>query len=97
MAEPVGGCGVDPVDPVLEGAVDRGDRLLVVLGAPAELPATAADRPGAEADPGDLESGAAKLGGLQLRRLHSFSSVADRWRSHASVRPRALRVNATSS
>jgi hypothetical protein len=36
--------------------VDRGDRLVILLWTPAELPAPAADRPCAEADAGDLQA-----------------------------------------
>ena len=53
VAQPVHRRGVDPVDPPLDGVPDRGDRLLVVLRAPAEGPAAAADGPRAEADGGD--------------------------------------------
>src|SRR5205085_11882571 len=62
VAEAVLGGGVDPVDAELERAVDGGDRLVVVLLAPAPVVLRAADRPGAEADAADLEAGAAKLG-----------------------------------
>src|SRR5579864_6236639 len=48
VAEAVGGGRVDPVDALFEGVVNRGDRLLILLGPPAELPASAADRPGTE-------------------------------------------------
>ena len=46
----------DPVDAELDRVSDRRDRLLVVLRPPAELPAAAADRPGAEAHTRDLEA-----------------------------------------
>ena len=48
---------VDPVHPELERVVDRRDRVLVVLRSPAPVVATAPDRPGSEADAGDLEAG----------------------------------------
>jgi hypothetical protein len=73
VAEAVGGGGVDPVDAELERAVDRLDRLLVILRAPAELPATAADRPGAEANAGDLQTGVPQLSRLEPCLLHDFS------------------------
>ena len=60
-AEPVPGRGVDPVDAEVERPVDRRDGLLVVLRSPAEFPSAAADRPGAEADPGDLHAGRARV------------------------------------
>jgi hypothetical protein len=44
VAEPVDGGGVYPVYAVLYRVVDRGDGVLVVLGAPAAEPAGAADR-----------------------------------------------------
>ena len=74
VAEAVGGRGVDPVDPELERALDRLDRLHVLLGAPAELPAAAPDRPGAEPHARDLEARAPKLSRLELCRLHDSSS-----------------------
>ena len=55
MAEAVDGGGVDPVDAQFECGVDGGDRILVILAAPAELPVTAAERPRAEADGGDVQ------------------------------------------
>jgi hypothetical protein len=70
MSEPVRGRGVDPVHAQLERPVDRGERLLVVLRAPGELPATAADGPRAEADAGDVQAGGAELRGLECRLLH---------------------------
>src|SRR5439155_12719572 len=69
-AEAVGSGGVDPVDAQLERPVDRRDRLLVLLRAPAELPAAAADSPRAEADAGDLETGMAQLRCRELCLLH---------------------------
>jgi hypothetical protein len=64
VTEAIGGGGVDPVDAQFEGVMNRGDRLVVFLGLPAELPASTADRPGAEADAGDLKAGVAELGRL---------------------------------
>ena len=49
---------VDPVDAELERMVNRCDRVLVVLRAPAPVVACASERPGAEADAADLEAGA---------------------------------------
>src|SRR5581483_8210820 len=72
--EAVGGGGVDPVDAVLERVVDRGDRLLVVLRSPAELPAAATDRPRAEPDAGDLKAGIAELGRFECCLVHGCSS-----------------------
>ena len=67
VAEAVLGRGVDPVHAELERAVDRRDRVLVLLRAPAPFEAAAADRPGAEADTRDLHPGRA-----ELRRLERF-------------------------
>ena len=61
VAEAVLGRGVDPVHAELERAVDRRDRLLVLLRAPAPFEAAAADRPGAEADTRDLHPGRTEL------------------------------------
>ena len=55
MAESVGGGGVNPVDAQIEGAMDGFDGEGVVLGPPAEGPAAAADRPGAEADLSEIK------------------------------------------
>src|SRR5262249_59016348 len=60
VAEPVCAGGVDPVDAMLERTVDRSDRLLVVLRAPALDPAAPADRPRAEPDRRELEAGCAE-------------------------------------
>src|SRR5207237_2012050 len=46
VAESVDGCGVNPVDAVVQRFPDRGHRVVVVLAAPGELPARAADGPG---------------------------------------------------
>src|SRR5437868_5958320 len=61
VTEAVGGGSVDPVHAEFERPMDGGDRLLVLLGAPAELPTAAADGPGAEPDAGYLEAGLAEL------------------------------------
>jgi len=55
MAETVDGGGVDPVDAVVEGGVDGGDGLVVILWAPGELPAAAAHGPGADSDGSEFE------------------------------------------
>ena len=75
VAEAVGGGGVDPVDAELERAVDRGDRVVVLLWSPAELPPAAPDRPGAEADGGDLEAGRPQLTGVEPRLLQLRSPL----------------------
>ena len=50
VAEAVDSGSVDPVHAQFKGAVDRGDRVVVVLCSPRELPARAADGPGSIAD-----------------------------------------------
>jgi hypothetical protein len=65
-AEAVSGGGIDPVDSLLERTVDRGDRLLIVLRAPAELPTPAADRPRAEPEARYLHAGVPELCGREL-------------------------------
>ena len=52
-----------------------GDRLVVVLRSPPELPPAAPDRPGAEADPGDLQAGGTELSRPQRPRHHSLPVV----------------------
>ena len=73
MPEPVDGGGVDPVDAALDRMADGGDRLLVVLAAPADRPVAAADGPGAEPDRRDVHVGAAepplRQRGLAGRRI----------------------------
>src|SRR5207244_11249546 len=55
----------EPVDPTPEGATHGGERSRIVLRARAERPATAADRPRAEADGRDIESARAERTGRQ--------------------------------
>ena len=50
VAEAVDGCGVDPVDAEIDGAVDGCDRVGVVLRSPCEGPVSATDGPCSEAD-----------------------------------------------
>src|ERR1700719_2169559 len=50
MAHSVNGRGVDPVNAQFERAMNRGNRLLVVLLAPTEFPTRAADGPCAKAN-----------------------------------------------
>src|SRR5207249_7050522 len=71
MAETVHRRGIDPVDAQLEGATHRGERIGVVLRAPPERPAAAADRPRAEADGRDVESARAEGTGWQRHRNNS--------------------------
>ncbi len=70
VTEAVLGGRVDPVDAELEGVVDRSDRIVVVLCAPAPVVGRASERPGAEADAGDLEPGCSEFSGLDLCVLH---------------------------
>ena len=53
VPEAVDGRGVHPVDPGLDRVPDGGHGVVVFLVSPGEGPASAADRPGAEAGPGD--------------------------------------------
>src|SRR5207253_6929763 len=55
MAQAIDGGGVDPVDAVVQRFADRRDGVTVVLAAPGELPAAAADGPGPETDRGNHE------------------------------------------
>src|SRR5439155_10122872 len=50
MAHSVNGRSVDPVYTKLERAMNRGDRLRVILLAPTKFPTRAANSPGAKAD-----------------------------------------------
>src|ERR1700724_3059443 len=74
----VNGCGVDPVNAQLERAMNRGDRLFVVLLAPTEFPTRAADRPGSEPYRRNRQVGITEL--LRLRidffefRFHVLSA-----------------------
>jgi hypothetical protein len=61
VTEAVAGGGVDPVDRTLQRVMDRGDRLIVVLRAPAVFPVAAAKRPRAEADARDLQATRTRL------------------------------------
>src|SRR5882672_5163015 len=45
MPQTIDRSGVNPVDTQLKCAIDSRDRFAIVLGAPAKLPAAAADRP----------------------------------------------------
>src|SRR5262249_11344395 len=59
VAHSVDGRGVDPVDAQFQGAMDRGDRRLIVLRTPTELIAWTPDRPGTQANRCDAEIGIA--------------------------------------
>src|SRR5215469_7735641 len=55
-------CGrVDPVDTQLQCAMDRRDRILVLLRTPGKFPASTANCPGAKADPGNRQIGIPKF------------------------------------
>src|SRR6267142_3661450 len=49
VAGAIDGGGINPVDSEFQRAMNRRDGRVVILGAPGELPARAADGPGAEA------------------------------------------------
>jgi len=55
MTEAVDRCRLDPGDPGIDRVPDRGDRLVIVGRAPAELPGPAGG-PASEAEGGDLRS-----------------------------------------
>src|ERR1035438_5776361 len=66
VAQAIDGSSVDPVNAQVKRPMNRGNRLVVVLGPPGELPVAAADGPGAKADGGELKvrvSKGAKRGG----------------------------------
>ncbi|MCY1235827.1 hypothetical protein D9M72_484570 [compost metagenome] len=73
MTETVDRCRVDPVDAALHRMTDSCNRLAVVLASPAPSPIGAADRPGAKADGGDVEAGAAELALRQGFFAHDLS------------------------
>ncbi len=50
VAETVDGGGIDPVEAGIESGMDGGDGIVVILIAPGEGPAGAADSPGADAE-----------------------------------------------
>src|SRR5213592_4191872 len=60
VAEAVHRRRIDPVDAALDGVTDGGDRVRIILVAPGEGPAAAADRPRAEADARDPHAGGAE-------------------------------------
>src|SRR5207244_1105198 len=69
VPEPVDGRRVDPVGPEVERPLDRRQGLIVVLLAPGELVTGTADRPRAEAEARDLETGVAEVRGRKCRLL----------------------------
>src|SRR2546423_11887564 len=75
VAEAVDGCGVEPVDALVKGDVDRLDRCLVVLRSPAELPAGAAHGPGVEPNRGELRSLGSQLARFTCRHLNLYASL----------------------
>jgi hypothetical protein len=56
VAEPIHGGGVNPVNSGLDGVLDGGNRLAVILAAPGVRPTGAADGPPAESDAGDVHA-----------------------------------------
>src|SRR5690606_32238865 len=60
--------GVDPVEAGVERGADGGDRGIVVLGPPGELPTATANGPGADADGRDHEIAVAELSLFHLLR-----------------------------
>src|SRR6516165_10204746 len=61
VAQAINRCGIDPVHAELEGLVDRGDRIVVVLRAPCILPVATPDSPGAKANWADAEIGVSEF------------------------------------
>src|SRR6267378_7439053 len=61
MSHAVNGGRVDPVNTKLERAMNRGDRLFVILLAPPKFPARAANSPSAKTDRRDGKVGVTKL------------------------------------
>src|SRR5207237_10157867 len=76
VPEPVDGRRVDPVHPEVEGPFDRRQGLVVVLLTPGELVTGPADRPCTEAEPRDLEVGAAEVCGRKFRLQRHFWLLA---------------------
>ncbi len=76
-SEPVHGRGVYPVDAQVNRAVDCGDRVLVVLRAPATSPVAATDGPRPEADRRDLHVRIAQWTCLHIP-LHHPCSCSER-------------------
>ena len=89
VAVPVHRGGVDPADPARHGVANRRDRLGVVLRAPRESPAAAADRPGSEADGRDL--GAASSESARRERCRHaeppFERQSMRWGNAGAPQP----------
>src|ERR1700704_783138 len=61
MAHAINGGGVDPVNTKLERAMNRRDRLLVILLAPTKFPTRSANGPRSEADWCDEQIGVTEL------------------------------------
>src|SRR5437879_560249 len=60
MSQPIDRRRIDPIDPEVQRMAHRRKRVGIVLRPPAIGPATAADRPRAESEPGDIHAAAAE-------------------------------------
>src|SRR5205807_7228513 len=79
MAEPIDRRGIHPVDAGGDRVLDGRDRLGVVVAAPAVRPTPATNRPGAEADLGDLEPAPSER---TCQEIHDANTSCCRGRSY---------------
>lgn len=75
MAEPLYGGGIDPVDSEIEGTVNGGDGLAVVLRTPGKGPPGAALSPGPQAYSGQVEVCIPQLSFLHVRFLDGMRQI----------------------
>ena len=69
VPQSIGGRGIDPIDAGVEGFVNRGDRIAVVLASPSKRPTRPANSPSAESDRSKLQIGVAERFGVHGGRL----------------------------
>lgn len=73
VPQPIDGGRVDPVDSQVNGSMDGGNGLIIVLRTPGEGPVAAAYGPGAKADGSESKVGVAKSAkGERIGRCHSL-------------------------
>ncbi len=92
MPEAVDARGINPVHPQIDSVPHRGNRVVVILRPPAERPAAAPGRPGAESDDGDLDAALAKRAPRQrVSHGSNLTQCRGALRLRALTNPCALR------